>query len=151
MSNNILNISKKIISRLPYLDDFLFVNSISFVDEQKIIGHYTFKKDTFYYKAHFAHKPETPGVLLIETLGQIGMVCHLIYLNKLYDNNKLFRPVLSNVETSFLKQIQVNEELTVVAEKEYLRNNVLRSNLKMLNSKNEVCVLCKAQLQLIYD
>ena len=36
----------------------------------------------FFYKGHFKENPITPGVLLIETMAQIGVVCLGIYLLK---------------------------------------------------------------------
>jgi len=84
-------------------------------------------------------------------MGQIGLVCHLIYFNKLHLNNKVFHPILSNVEASFLKEIKINDRLTIIAEKTYLRRGILKSNVKLLNSNNEVCALYKAQAHLIIE
>ena len=41
-------LSCKIISKLPYGDDFRFVDEISFVDENRIVGNYTFRADAPY-------------------------------------------------------------------------------------------------------
>lgn len=151
MHKNISQLSKKIIGCLPYSNIFLFVDEISSISEDKIIGHYRFSENDFFYKAHFTHLPVTPGVILIEMMGQIGMVCHLVYINEIYKIGKKFHPILSNVETSFLKQVNVNEKLTVISEKVYYRRGILKSNLQLLNSKGETCVLCKALLHLVYD
>ena len=148
MENNIEN---KIISRLPYLGSFLFVDEISFIDENKVVGYYTFKKDAFFYNSHFSHVPITPGVILIEMIGQIGMVCHLIYLNKLHETNSPFHPILSNVEASFLKQVSINDKLKVISNKIYYRKGVLKSKLELYNSQNELCAFCTAQLQIVLD
>ncbi len=142
---------KKIIETLPYGEGFRFVDDISSIDENSITGHFTFSGEEEFYKSHFLHKPETPGVILIEMIGQIGMVCHLIYLSRIYEKNVKFRPLLSNVEASFFMQVKAGEKLTVNSEKIYFRNDILKSNLTLLNSKGETCVLCKAQLQLVTD
>jgi len=144
-------ICERILKKLPYSKGFLFVDEISYIDENKVTGHYTFKEDEFFYKSHFSHTPETPGVILIEAMGQIGMVCHLIFLEKLYENDSPFRPVLSNVESSFFKPVKINDRLTVTAEKLYYRNGVLKSDLQLFDSSGEVCVICKVQIKLIND
>jgi 3-hydroxyacyl-[acyl-carrier-protein] dehydratase len=151
MQNTTKELSKKIIQLLPYEKQFLFVDELSFISDDKIIGHYTFTKNEFFYRAHFKHIPVTPGVILIEMMGQIGLVCHLVYLNNLHLNNKVFHPILSNVEASFLKEIKINDRLTIIAEKTYLRRGILKSNVKLLNSNNEVCALCKGQAHLIIE
>ena len=151
MQKVIKKLSEKIIQVLPYEKPFHFVDELSFISDDKIIGHYTFTKNEFFYRAHFKHIPVTPGVILIEMMGQIGLVCHLVYLNNLHLNNKVFHPILSNVEASFLKEVKINDKLTIISEKIYHRKGFLKSNLKLLNSNNEVCTLCKAQLHLIID
>ncbi len=151
MVNDTKIINDKIIKILPYLKSFLFVDKISEIDDNHVIGYYTFSKDEFFYKSHFKHKPVTPGVVLIEMMGQIGMVCHLIFLNKLYNKNIQFHPILSNVEASFLKEVHINDKLKVISEKIYYRNGILKSNLQLFNSKNEICCQCIAQLQLVFD
>ncbi len=150
MSENTLNINSKIIKRLPYAKEFLFVDEIEYIDEKKVIGHYTFRQDSFYYNAHFKDNPATPGVLLIETMGQIGGVCHLIYLEKLYITNKPFKPVLSNLECSFHKPVKADDKLTVISNKIYLRNGVLKSDIQLLDSESEICAMCQVQIKLIY-
>jgi|LSQX01.2.fsa_nt_gb 3-hydroxyacyl-[acyl-carrier-protein] dehydratase len=151
MQNNIKKLSKKIIEVLPYEKSFNFVDELSFISDDKIIGHYTFTKNECFYKAHFKHIPITPGIILIEMMGQVGMVCHLIYLNNLHLNKRIFHPILSNVEASFLKEIKVEDKLTIISDKIYYRKGILKSNLKLLNSNNEICSLCTAQLHLVFE
>jgi 3-hydroxyacyl-[acyl-carrier-protein] dehydratase len=151
MQKVIKKLSEKIIQVLPYEKPFHFVDELSFISDDIIIGHYTFTENDFFYRAHFKHIPITPGVIVIEMMGQIGLVCHLIYFNKLHLNNKVFHPILSNVEASFLKEIKINDRLTIIAEKTYLRRGILKSNVKLLNSNNEVCALCKGQAHLIIE
>lgn len=151
MQNSSLIINDKIIKILPYTKSFLYVDKISEIDDEHIVGHYTFSENDFFYKAHFKHIPITPGVILIEMMGQIGMVCHLIYLTKIYDKDIPFHPILSNVEASFLKEVKINDLLTVVSKKIYFRKNILKSTLELYNSKKELCCFCTAQLHLVFD
>ncbi|MDA3818948.1 MAG: hydroxymyristoyl-ACP dehydratase [Candidatus Delongbacteria bacterium] len=151
MSKYTSEMSKKIIERLPYLNSFLFVDDISYIDDNKITGHYTFTPETFFYKAHFKHLPVTPGVILIEMMGQIGMVSHLVYIHKLHENKKVFHPILSSVECEFHKEIKVNDKLTIKAKKEYYRKGILKSKIEVYDSSNEFCTTLIAQLQLIID
>jgi 3-hydroxyacyl-[acyl-carrier-protein] dehydratase len=73
---------KELIEKLPYGPDFLFVDEILSVDENTIVGSYTFRTDALFYRDHFPARPITPGVILIETMAQIGLVCFGFYLEK---------------------------------------------------------------------
>jgi len=143
------NLGHNIIKRLPYEESFLFVDEISYVDENKITGHYTFTKDAFFYNAHFKNNPVTPGVILIEMMGQIGSVCHLVYIQKLYLTEVPFYPILSHIAIDFNKQVLVEDKLTVISNKIYYRNKILKSDVELLDSKNNLCASSVVQLQLI--
>ena len=149
--DDIKTISNSIIKSLPYLPEFLFVDEITEISDQKIKGHYTFSEHAFFYKSHFVHIPVTPGVILIEMMGQIGLVCLLVYLHKLHESNRKYHPILQNIESSFLKQIKVNEKLTVVSEKIYFRNGILKTNITLFNAENEICSLSNGQIRMIFD
>jgi 3-hydroxyacyl-[acyl-carrier-protein] dehydratase len=94
MSAEIKELSKKIIDSLPYRKDFLFVDEIIKVNDSSIWGYYTFKQNEFFVNAHFKHIQVTPGVILIEMMGQIGLVCHLVYLMGLYKKTFLYHPII---------------------------------------------------------
>ena len=74
--------STQIIKNLPYKKPFLFVDELTDISENGIIGNYTFKESEFFYEGHFKDNPITPGVMLTETMAQIGVVCLGIYLLK---------------------------------------------------------------------
>jgi 3-hydroxyacyl-[acyl-carrier-protein] dehydratase len=68
-----------IFDHLPYKSSFRFVDEISFLDQDKVIGNYTPKEDAFFYKDHFPGNPVTPGAILTEIMAQIGLVVLGIY------------------------------------------------------------------------
>ena len=143
-------LSRKIISKLPYGDDFRFVDEISFVDENRIVGNYTFRADAPYYASHYPHNPVTPGVLLLECMGQIGLVAHLVYIEKIYEReNVALIPSLSNVQASFLLPVGQGEKVIVVATKIYYRAGVLKSDILLRNSSGEECVHAVAHLKFV--
>ncbi len=130
--------NQEIILKLPYSKPFLFVDKIININENEVEGCYTFSEDLDFYKGHFKHNPITPGVILIETMAQIGLVCLGIYLMK--DESKSFNFALTSSEIEFLKPVFPNEKVTVFSEKVYFRFGKLKCKVKMLNAKNEeVC------------
>src|SRR5579863_1533502 len=63
-----------ILDRLPYKSSFRFVDEISFLDSDKVIGHYTLRADAFFYADHIPDNPVTPGAIVTEIMAQIGLV-----------------------------------------------------------------------------
>lgn len=127
---------KEIISKLPYSKPFLFVNEIININENGVEGCYTYNENLEFYKGHFKDNPITPGVILIETMAQIGLVCLGIYLLK--DANKNTSVALTSTEVEFLKPVFPNEKVIVISEKVYFRFRKLKCKVKMINAKNEV-------------
>lgn len=130
---------KEIIDKLPYKKPFLFVDELVRVDENGAEGTFTFNADFDFYKGHFKDNPVTPGVILTETMAQIGLVCLGIYLLR-NDFNAESTVALTSSEIEYLKPVFPNEKVTVVSEKVYFRFGKLKCKVKMFNAKDEeVC------------
>lgn len=128
-----------IIIRLPYSKPFLFVDELLDVNENSITGTYTFKEDLDFYRGHFKGNPVTPGVILTETMAQIGMVCLGIYL--LGDAfNKDTVIAFTSADMQFLKPVYPNEKVTVTSQKSFFRFGKLKCDVIMKNQAGqEVC------------
>ena len=129
----------QIIKNLPYQAPFLFVDELTAVSENGISGNYTFKENAFFYEGHFKETPITPGVILTETMAQIGVVCLGIFLlqDKISTTKKPQVALTSNV-VDFYVPVLPNEKVRVISEKEYFRFNKLKCRVKMINAKNEL-------------
>jgi 3-hydroxyacyl-[acyl-carrier-protein] dehydratase len=131
--------NEEIIALLPYSKPFLFVDEISSIDENGVEGKYTFSSALDFYKGHFKDNPITPGVILTETMAQIGVVCLGIYLlNDTFTTDTVI--ALTSSEMDFLKPVFPNETVTVISQKIYFRFGKLKCKVTMINaSGEEVC------------
>lgn len=128
-----------IIAQLPYSKPFLFVDELLHVDENGITGTYTYSEDLDFYKGHFKENPVTPGVILTETMAQIGMVCLGIYLLK-DAFNKDTVVAFTSADMHFLKPVYPNEKVTVTSQKIFFRFGKLKCDVIMTNEAGqEVC------------
>ncbi|MDB5131199.1 MAG: (3R)-hydroxymyristoyl-ACP dehydratase [Mucilaginibacter sp.] len=135
MDNDILNY-------LPYKSSFRFVDNISFLSENEVVGDYTLRKDAFFYEDHFVGNPVTPGVIVTEIMAQIGLVVLGLFLMKSEDENSIAAgnnfPLLTSTEVSFHKMVLPGEKVTVVSKKEYFRFGKLKCYVEMLDSADEL-------------
>lgn len=130
---------KDIIAQLPYSKPFLFVDELLQADENGITGTYTYHEDLDFYKGHFKDNPVTPGVILTETMTQIGMVCLGIYLlgNELKKDTVV---AFTSADMQFLKPVYPNEKVTVTSTKLFFRFGKLKCEAVMKNEAGqEVC------------
>ncbi|UPT70922.1 MAG: beta-hydroxyacyl-ACP dehydratase [Flavobacterium sp. JAD_PAG50586_2] len=131
--------NEQIILKLPYTKPFLFVDELLHIDGNGAEGTFTFDKDLDFYKGHFKDNPITPGVILTETMAQIGVVSLGIYLLG-EDFNSETKVALTSSEIEYLKPVYPNEKVTVVSEKVYFRFGKLKCRVKMSNAADEeVC------------
>lgn len=131
---------EEIIAKLPYSTPFLFVDTIEKIDENGVIGTYHYHEDLAFYKGHFVDYPVTPGVILTETMAQIGVVCFGIFiLNDNFTKNTVI--ALTSSEIDFLNPVYPNETVTVFSEKVYFRFGKLKCKVWMENQKKET--VCK--------
>lgn len=131
--------TSEIISKLPYSKPFLFVDEILSISENGVEGTFTYDENLEFYKGHFKNNPLTPGVILTETMAQIGVVCLGIYLlGSEYNANTKIGMTSSEIE--YLKPVFPNEKVIVLSEKIYYRFGKLKCKVKMFNNSGlEVC------------
>jgi 3-hydroxyacyl-[acyl-carrier-protein] dehydratase len=122
---------EKIIAKLPYSKPFLFVDEIIRIDENGVEGTCAFEPGLDFYNGHFKNHPVTPGVILTETMAQIGVVCLGIYLLGEEVNNANI--ALSSTEIEFLQPVFPGEKVIVKSKKVYFRFNKLKCEVSMWN------------------
>jgi len=57
---------------LPHRKPFLFVDRLTYIGEEKVVGEATYPASTWFFEGHFPSYPVVPGVILIETMAQCG-------------------------------------------------------------------------------
>jgi len=137
----------KIISLLPYTSPFLFVDDLETINEEGVVGIYTYPADAFFYKGHFIDKPITPGVILTETMAQIGLACLAIFLSRdkiLKGNNPMPQIAMVAQETDYFIPVLPEETVRVYSKKEYFRFGKLKCEVEMQNERNEV--ICRGKI-----
>jgi len=134
---------RELLARIPQQPPFRFIDEIVSVDSERIEARYRWRPDADFYKGHFPGNPVTPGVLLLESMAQAGLVALGIYLLA-----KELRPeqaeklvtVFVDADVEFTGRVLPGDLVTTVGTKIYFRRNKLRSHAEMrLEDGSIVC------------
>jgi 3-hydroxyacyl-[acyl-carrier-protein] dehydratase len=127
----------RILELLPQQRPFRFVDEILEVDEQHISGRYTFRPDEFFYEGHFPGRPITPGVILLESMCQVGVVALGIYLFALERSAEAaagWTTLFVEAESEFMRPVPPGETVTIRGERLIWRRHKLRSRIEMFGA-----------------
>ena len=144
------DLKQEVLRLVPQQEPFRFIDEIISLDDERIVGAYRFREDEYFYRGHFPGHPITPGVILIETMAQVGVVAFGIYL---LSRQKKTRPGQMKLPVSlfsvadgveFKDIVAPGERVIVKAQKVYFRKNIIKANVSMERENGEI--ICVGEL-----
>lgn len=124
----------EVLALIPQKPPFRFIDRLVELDEAHAVGEYTFKQDESFYAGHFPGDPVTPGVILIETMCQTGLVALGIYLLGLElpaDEVRKTVTLFTESNVEFERIVKPGDTVRVTAQKVFWRRRKLKSNVEL--------------------
>lgn len=125
---------QELLALIPQQEPFRFVDEILSVDEERIEAAYRWRKDADFYRGHFPGRPITPGVLLIESMAQAGVVGLGIYLltrESSPEETAGLITVFSDATVEFNAPVQPGDRVLISGRKVFFRRRKLRARVAM--------------------
>lgn len=133
----------QVLELLPQQEPFRFVDEIVEVDEDHIVGRYTFRPGAEFYRGHFPGNPVTPGVILLESMAQVSVVALGIYLFALKGGlAEVHRRIalFTDADVEFGGLVKPGQPVTIRARKKFFRRMKIRCEAEMrLDDGTLVC------------
>ena len=124
----------QLLDHLPQQPPFRFVDEILSVDDERIEARYRWRPEADFYRGHFPGNPVTPGVLLIESMAQAGLVAlglYLLWKETPPEVAEKLITVFVDANVEFTGKVMPGDRVKIVGEKVYFRRRKLRSQCEM--------------------
>jgi 3-hydroxyacyl-[acyl-carrier-protein] dehydratase len=137
----------EVLARVPQQEPFRFIDEILEIDEEHIVARYTYPPESDFYRGHFPGHPVTPGVILIETMAQAGVVAQGIFKLCLEsdeaDLDKILT-VFTDVNVDFTGAVRPGDRVTITGNVVFWRRRKLRAKIEM--KLDDGTVVCAGEL-----
>jgi 3-hydroxyacyl-[acyl-carrier-protein] dehydratase len=134
---------EEVLAMLPQKEPFLFVDEVVEVSSDHIVARFTFREDHDFYRGHFPGRPVTPGVILLESLAQVGVVALGLYLIARDQGREAVLNALAlftDANIEFTGLVSPGDRVTIRATKVFFRRGKIRSEAEMtLDDGTVVC------------
>ena len=126
--------AEEVLERVPQRPPFRFIDEILELDTDHIVAGYRFREDADFYRGHFPGNPITPGVILLETMAQAGVVALGLYLASAElapEEMEKLTTVFTDASVDFSDSVLPGERVITTGTPVFFRRRKLQSQVEM--------------------
>lgn len=138
---------EQVLAAIPQQEPFRFIDEILELGDDYIVAAYTFRPDAYFYRGHFPGHPITPGVILIESMAQAGVVglgLHLLSNELGAEDAKKYTTLFTDAEVEFSGIVEPGARVITTGRKIFFRRRKLRAEVEMALENGPV--VCSGRL-----
>jgi len=137
----------EVLARVPQQEPFRFVDELLELSEERAVGRYRWRPEADFYRGHFPGNPVTPGVLLIESMAQCGVVPIALY--RFYSEldeaeAEKFQTLFTDAQVDFSGVVRPGDVVTTASRVLFYRRRKLRVEATMSGADGRI--VCSGQL-----
>ncbi len=122
----------QLFERIPQKPPFRFVDRLTEIDDDHVVGEYRFRPDESFYAGHFPGFPVTPGVILVECMGQAAFALPLWLLsNEAGSDADDLVMVLTESSVEFERIVRPGDTVRATARKVFWRRRKLKTEVEL--------------------
>ncbi len=138
---------EEVLALVPQQAPFRFIDEILELDDEHIVARYTFSPEHDFYRGHFPGNPITPGVILVETMAQAGVVAFGIYLYARQTSREEVAKLLTvftDANVEFSGTVRPGDRVRTTGRVKFFRRRKLRASVEM--TLDDGTLVCSGEL-----
>lgn len=138
---------EEVLELVPQQEPFRFIDEILELDDEHIVARYTFSPEHDFYRGHFPGNPITPGVILVETMAQAGVVAFGIYLYARQTSREEVAKLLTvftDANVEFSGTVRPGDRVRTTGRVKFFRRRKLRAAVEM--TLDDGTLVCSGEL-----